>query len=81
MYTYLDNSFPKRQCSFRKGYNAKHRLIAMIERMKEACDKNKSCASAVTDLSKGYNCLKQNLLITKSNVFGFDFKSLRLIST
>lgn len=53
----------------------------MIERMKEACDKNKSCASAVTDLSKGYNCLKQNLLITKSNVFGFDFKSLRLIST
>lgn len=53
----------------------------MIERMKEACDKNKSCASTVTDLSKGHNCLKQNLLITKSNVFGFDFKSLRLIST
>ena len=53
----------------------------MIKRMKEACDKNKSCASALADLSKGYDCLKQDLFITKSNPVGFDFKSPRLINT
>ena len=48
MYSYFDNFFVKHQCSFRKGYNAQPCLLAMIEKMKEARDKNKVCAAVLT---------------------------------
>ena len=47
MYTYFDKFFVKHQCGFRKGYNAQHGLLVMIEKMKEGCDKNKVCAALI----------------------------------
>ena len=51
----------------------------MIEKMKEARDKNKVCAAVFTDLSK--LCLKHDLLIVKLRTFGSDYKSLRVMYT
>ena len=34
--------FPKHQCGIRKGYNAQHCLLVMIEKMNENRDKIKS---------------------------------------
>ena len=79
MYCYFDKFFVKYQCGFRKGYNAQHCLLVMIEKMKEARDKNKVCAAVLTDLSKAFDCLKHDLLIAKLHAFGFDFKSLRVM--
>ena len=79
MYTYCDKLFVKHQCRFRKGYNGQHCLLVMIEKMKEARDKNKVCAAVLTDLSKTFDCLKDNLLIAKLHAFGFDYKSLRVM--
>ena len=79
MYSYFDKFFVKYQCGFRKGYNAQYCLLVMIEKMKEARDKNKVCAAVLTDLSKAFDCLKHDLLIAKLHAFGFDHKSLRLI--
>ena len=73
MYSYFDKFFVKYQCGFRKGYNAQHCLLVMIEKMKEACDKNKVCAAVLTDLSKAFDCLKHDLLIAKQHAFGFDY--------
>ena len=56
-----------------------HFLLVMIEKMKEARHKNKLCAAVLTVLSKGFDCLKHDLLIAKLHVFGFDCKSLRAI--
>ena len=56
MYSYFDLFFVKHQCSFRKGYNAQHWLLVMIEKMKEARDKNKVCAAVLTDRSKTFDC-------------------------
>ena len=44
----LFNVLYKHQCSFRKGYNAQNCLLIMIEKMKEACDKSKVCAPALS---------------------------------
>ena len=79
MYTYFDKFFVKHQCGFRNGYNAQDYLLVMIEKMKEARDKNKVCAAVLTDLSKAFDCLKHDLLIAKLHAFGFDYKSLRVM--
>ena len=79
MYTYFDKFFVKHQCGFRKGYNAQHCFLVMIEKVKEARDKNKVCAAVFTDLSKAFDCLKHDLLIAKLHAFGFDYKSLRVM--
>ena len=49
----------------------------MIEKIKEARDKNKICAAVLTDLNKAFDCLKHDLLIAELHAFGFDYKSLR----
>ena len=47
--------------------------------MKEAQDNKKLCAAVLTDLSKAFDCLLQDLLIAKLHAFNFDLKSLRVI--
>ena len=79
MYTYFDKFFVKHQCGFRKGYNAQHCILVMIEKMKEARDKNKVCAAVLIDLSKAFDCLKHHILIAKLHAFGFDYKYLRVM--
>ena len=79
IYTYFDKFFVKHQWGFRKGYNAQHYLLVMIEEIKEARDKKKVCTAIFTDLSKAFGCLKHDLLIAKLHAFGFDYKSLRVM--
>ena len=38
MQTYFDNLSSKYQCGFRKGFNAQHCLVSMIEKWKESVD-------------------------------------------
>ena len=63
--------------NFLQNIIAQHYLLVMIEKMKEARDKNKVCAAVLTDLSKAFDCLKHDLLIAKLHAFGFDYKSFR----
>ena len=63
------NFFVKHQCGFGKGYNVQHRLLVMIEKMKEARDKNKICAAVLTDLSKAFDFLRHDLLILKPYIW------------
>ena len=65
MYTYFSIFFPRYQCGYRKGYSAQHCPSAMTEKMKEARDSNKVCATVLTDLSKAFDCLLHDLLIAK----------------
>ena len=39
IYPYFDSLFSKFQCGFRKGFNAQHRLLAMIEKLRKTLDK------------------------------------------
>ena len=72
MYTYFDKFFVKHQCGFCKGYNAQHCHLLIIEKTKEARDKNNVCATVLTDLSKAFDYLKHDFLIVKLHAFGFD---------
>ena len=61
--TYFDNILSKYQCGFRKGFNAQHCLVSMIEKWKESVDSGGAFGALMTDLSKAFDCLHHELLI------------------
>ena len=69
----------KYQCGFRKGFNAQHCLVSMIEKWKESVDSGGAFGALMTDLSKAFDCLHHELLIAKLDAYGFDIKSVKLI--
>ena len=78
MQTYFDNLLSKYQCGFRKGFNAQHCLVSMIEKWKESVDSGGAFGALMTDLSKAFDCLHHELLIAKPGTYGFDIKSVKL---
>ena len=79
MQNYFNNTLSKYQCGFRKGYNAQHCLIALIEKWKQSVDNGGAFGTLMTDLSKAFNYLSHELLIAKLDAFGFDKMSLKLV--
>ena len=69
----------KYQCGFRRGYNAQHCLITLIEKWKRSFDNGGAFGALLTDLSKGFDCLPHELLVAKLDAYGFDKSSLKLI--
>ena len=72
MQTYFDNLLSKYQCGFRKGFNAQHCLVSMIEKWKESVDSGGEFGALMTDFSKAFDCLHHELLIAKLDAYGFD---------
>ena len=79
MQNYFKNILSKCQCGFRKGYNAQHCLISLIEKWKQSADNGGAFRALMTDLPKAFDCLSHELLIAKLYAFGFDEMSLKLV--
>ena len=58
---FIDPLPSKYQCGFRKGFSAQHCLLAMLEKWKNAVDKEKVFGALLTDLSKAFDCLRHEL--------------------
>ena len=66
---------------YRKGYSSQHSLIAIFEKWKKNLDKGGECGALFVDLPKAFDCLQHDLYFATLNVYGFDSKSLKLISS
>ena len=51
----------------------------MIEKWKKCLDKGGKCGALLTDLSKAFDCLLHDFLITKLHAYGFEIDALKLI--
>ena len=76
---YFEIRFSKLQSGFRKGYSAKHCLLAIIEKRKTAFDNGGVFAALLTDLSKVCDCIPHDLIIDKLVAYDFDTNALKLI--
>ena len=68
------------QCGLPKGYSTQHCLLLMLETWKKSSDKGKVFGALLTDVSKAFDCLDNELLTAKLNAHGFSLPALRLIN-
>ena len=69
----------KCQCGFRKGYSVINALLPMIEKWRESLDEGSAFRALLTDLSKAFDCLPNELLIAKLHAYRVDIPSLKLL--
>ena len=61
---------------YRMSCSTQHALIRMVEKWKENLDNNFIIAAALTNLSKVFECITQDILITKLSAYGLNSDSL-----
>ena len=81
MYPYFDKLFSKFPCVFRKGFNAQHCLITMMEKWWSSLDGGGQAGAPLTDLSNAFDRIDHELLIAKPYTYGFDKISLYFINS
>ena len=79
LYEHFNSILSPKQCGFHKGYSVQHCLMVMLEKFKESRDKGEEFGAFFTDLSKAFDCIDHNLLITKLSWYGVTPVSLKLI--
>ena len=64
---------------FHKNHNTQHCLLKILEKWKEVLDKGNFVYAIFMDLSKAFNTLNHDLLITKLEAYGLSSNSFRYI--
>ena len=63
IYEYLHKIPSKWECDFHQGYSTQHYLLVMVEKWRQCLDNGGVSGALVTDLSKAFDCILQDLLI------------------
>ena len=58
--------------AYRKHYSANHVLTSLIENWKKNLDNIKIVGAVLMDLSKAFDCIPHDLLISKMEAYGFN---------
>ena len=76
---HFDNIFNEYVCAFRRNHGCQTILLKLIEDWKEALDKRHYVAAVLMDLSKAFDCLPHDILLSKLVAYGMSPKSISLI--
>ena len=67
--TYFNTIFDNFLCAFRKGHGCQTTILRLLEDWKEVLDKNEYVAAILMDLSKAFDCLPHNILLSKLTAY------------
>ena len=73
--TYFEKILSKFQC----GFSTQHCLLLMLEKWKHVVDNKKVFGALLTDLSKAFDCICYDLLISKLNAYGLSPPALKIV--
>ena len=76
---YTDKFLSPFLCGYRKGYNAQHALLSLLDKWHVSLDNKGFGGALLMDLSKAFDTLNHDLLIAKLHAYGFDKNALKLI--
>ena len=66
-------------CGYRKGFNTQHALLTLFENWRKSLDNKSFCGAILMGLSKAFDTLNRNLLISKLHAYGFQHDALKLL--
>ena len=76
---FFENIFHAFLCAFRKGHGCQTTLLRLLEDWKTALDNNMYVAAILMDLSKAFDCLPHDILLSKLSAYGLSSKSVKLL--
>ena len=68
---YIENILSPYLCGYRKVDSTHHALICLTEKWKKILDKKGFCGAVLLDLSKAFDTIDHELLVTKLHAYGF----------
>ena len=77
--SHFDTIFNKFLCAFRKGHGCQTTLLKLLEEWRQALDKNHYAAAIIMDLSKAFDCLPHDILLSKLSAYGMSEPASRLL--
>ena len=76
---FFNNIFHDFLCAFRKGHGCQTTLLRLLEDWKSTLDKNCYVAAILMDLSKAFDCLPHDILLSKLAANGLSSQSVKLL--
>ena len=76
---YMDVFLSRHQCGFRQNHRTQHCLLAIPEKWRSAVNNKKIFGALLTDLSKAFDCLLNELFLAKFHAYGFSIPPLKLV--
>ena len=67
-------------CGFRKAHSTQHAIFRLLQSWQRELDESGYLGTILMDLTKAYDCIAHELLITKLEAYGLHKNSLNLIA-
>ena len=74
--SYMETKISNCVTGFRKSHDTQHSLIAMLEKLKKALDKEENMSAIFMDLSKAFDTINHDLLLAKLRAYGLSKQSI-----
>ena len=68
---YFESLFKKILCGFRKAHSMQHASFLLLISWQTSLSRGRFVGSILMDLSKAYDCVKDDLLLAKFQAYGF----------